>query len=91
MKAQMSRGADFESGNIFNRAKSFLPVVLPLIVNAFNRADQLAMAMESRGFVIGMRRTNYRESRFGKNEVISVVVILVFTGLLALVEVYLRA
>lgn len=90
MKAQMSRGADFESGNVFNRAKSFLPVVLPLIVNAFNRADQLAMAMESRGFVIGMKRTTYRESRFGKNEVVSIIVILAFTGLLSFVEVYLH-
>ena len=87
MKAQMARGADFESGNLFMRAKSFLPVILPLILNAFNRADQLAMAMESRGFILGMKRTSYRVSKFGKNEVIAIVFVALFTILLFFLEV----
>lgn len=60
MKAQISRGADFNAGSIVNRAKSFLPLILPLLLNAFNRADQLAIAMEARGFIVGAKRTPYR-------------------------------
>jgi energy-coupling factor transport system permease protein len=48
MKAQKSRGADFESGNIVARAKSLIPILVPLFVCAFQRANELAMAMESR-------------------------------------------
>ncbi len=66
MKAQMSRGAVFNKGNLMQRAKSFLPLLLPLLLNAFNRADQLAIAMEARGFVIGKERTKYRETRIKK-------------------------
>lgn len=50
MKAQMARGADFESGNIFHRAKSLIPILIPLFVSAFRRADELAVAMEARGY-----------------------------------------
>ncbi|MGB9769857.1 MULTISPECIES: energy-coupling factor transporter transmembrane component T family protein [Caldisericum] len=86
MKAQMARGADFESGNLFVRARSFLPVILPLILNAFNRADQLAMAMESRGFILGMKRTSYRVSKFGKNEALAIIFVLIFTLVLFVLE-----
>ena len=48
MKAQMSRGADFESNNIINRAKNLVPLLIPLFISAFRRADELAMAMEAR-------------------------------------------
>ena len=48
MKAQMARGADFESGNILSRAKNLVPLLVPLFINAFRRADELAMAMEAR-------------------------------------------
>lgn len=91
MKAQMARGADFESGNLFIRAKNFLPVILPLILNAFNRADQLAMAMESRGFILGMKRTSYRISKFGKNELFAIFTVIVLTFALILSEVYFHA
>lgn len=63
-KAQMARGADFESGNIFQRAKSMIPVLVPLFVSAFRRADELAMAMESRCYHGGEGRTRMRELRF---------------------------
>ena len=56
-KAQMARGADFESGNSFQRAKSMIPVLVPLFVSAFRRADELAMAMESRCYHGGEGRT----------------------------------
>lgn len=48
MKAQQARGADFESGNIIQRAKSLIPILVPLFISAFRRADELAMAMEAR-------------------------------------------
>ena len=48
MKAQMARGADFENGNILRRAKNMVPLLVPLFVSAFRRADDLAMAMEAR-------------------------------------------
>ena len=50
MKAQMARGADFESGNLMKKAKSMIPLLVPLFVSAFRRADDLAMAMEARGY-----------------------------------------
>ena len=50
MKAQKSRGANFETGTIIARAKNFLPILVPLFVNSFKRADDLAIAMEARGY-----------------------------------------
>ena len=61
-KAQMARGADFESGNLLARAKAMVPVLVPLFVSAFRRADELAMAMESRCYHGGEGRTRMRET-----------------------------
>lgn len=61
MKAQMARGADFESGNIMNRAKSLVPLLVPLFISAFRRADELAMAMEARCYRGGDNRTRMKE------------------------------
>ncbi len=61
MRAQVSRGADFESGSIFRRAKSLVPLIVPLFVSAFRRADELALAMEARGYRIGAARTRMHE------------------------------
>lgn len=63
MRAQMARGADFESGGIFRRAKSLVPLIVPLFVGAFRRADELAVAMEARAFRVGARRTSLYEAR----------------------------
>ena len=57
MKAQMARGADFESGNIFKRAKSLIPILVPLFISAFRIAQELAMAMEARCYRGGDMRT----------------------------------
>lgn len=61
MRAQLSRGADFESGSIFRKAKSLVPLIVPLFISAFRRADELALAMEARGFRLGARRTCLHE------------------------------
>ena len=64
MKAQMARGADFESGNLLNRAKAMLPLLVPLFVSAFRRADELAMAMEARCYRGGDNRTRMKVLKF---------------------------
>lgn len=61
MKAQMARGADFESGNLWRRAKNMVPLLVPLFVSAFRRADDLAMAMEARCYRGGTGRTRLKE------------------------------
>ena len=60
MKAQMARGADFESGNLVNRAKNLVPLLVPLFISAFRRADELALAMESRCYRGGKGRTRLK-------------------------------
>lgn len=57
MKAQMARGADFESGNLLQRAKNLIPILVPLFISSFRRADELAMAMEARCYRGGEGRT----------------------------------
>lgn len=68
MKAQMARGADFESGNLMNRAKNLVPLLVPLFINAFRRADDLATAMEARCYRGGEGRTKFRELKFTKDD-----------------------
>jgi energy-coupling factor transport system permease protein len=60
IKAQTSRGADFDSGNLINKAKSFIPVLVPLFVSAFRRAEELATAMEARCYRGSEGRTKLR-------------------------------
>ena len=61
IKAQASRGADFDTGNLLERAKSFIPVLIPLFVSAFKRAEDLATAMESRCYRGGVGRTRMKQ------------------------------
>ena len=63
MNAQKARGADFETGSIFQRAKAMLPLLVPLFVSAFRRADELAVAMESRCYHGGVGRTKMKQLR----------------------------
>ena len=64
MKAQAARGAEFDDGGLVRRAKALVPVLVPLTVGAFRRADELAEAMESRGYRGGEGRTRYRGLHF---------------------------
>ena len=68
MKAQMARGADFESGNLLARAKAMVPLLVPLFVSAFRRAGDLAMAMESRCYHGGENRTRLRVLKVTSND-----------------------
>lgn len=85
MKAQASRGADFESGNLIERVKALLPILVPLFLSALKRAEELAMAMEARGYHGGEGRTSLRELKFSKLDAIGLIVpILLFAGVLYL-------
>lgn len=75
MKAQMARGADFESKNMIKRAKSLIPLLVPLFISAFRRADELAMAMESRCYRGGEGRTRMNEICFDQKDYIACAVI----------------
>jgi len=79
MKAQISRGADFESGNIFNRAKNLIPILIPLFINAFRRADELAIAMEAKCYRGGEGRTHYRELKIKKADILTFILTVVIT------------
>lgn len=83
-KAQMARGADFESGHLLQRAKSLIALLIPLFVSAFRRADELALAMESRGFQSGGSRTRLRELKtdFGDWLAFAIGVLFVVAALL---------
>ncbi len=82
MKAQMARGADFESGNIMNRAKSLVPLLVPLFVSAFRRADELAMAMEARCYRGGENRTRMKELKFIKSDFIALSITAIFIAII---------
>jgi energy-coupling factor transport system permease protein len=83
-KAQAARGADFSEGGPLRRMRSLVPVLVPLTVGAFRRADELAEAMESRGYRGGEGRTRYRELRFGKKDALAlaVTVLVLLVGIL---------
>ena len=84
MKAQMARGADFESGNLMARAKAMIPLLVPLFVSAFRRAGDLAMAMEARCYHGGENRTRLRVLRITRNDWISLAAVGVLILLIVL-------
>lgn len=76
MKAQMARGADFESGNIVKKAKAMVPLLVPLFISAFRRANDLAMAMEARCYHGGVGRTKMKPLQYNKTDRISYVILI---------------
>lgn len=81
MSAQKARGADFDSGNLFQRAKALLPILVPLFVSAFRRADELAVAMESRCYHGGEGRTRMNVLKFGRGDGAAAAAFAVLTAL----------
>lgn len=80
MKAQQARGADFESGNIFKRAKNMIPILVPLFIGAFRIAQEMAMAMEARCYRGGAGRTRMNVMKYEKCDFAAAVLILIFVG-----------
>lgn len=74
MKAQKARGADFETGGLVKKAKSLIPLLVPLFISSFRRADELAMAMEARGYRGGAGRTRMKVLKFTYRDTIAFVI-----------------
>ena len=71
MKAQKARGANFETGSIVARAKAMVPLLVPLFVGAFRRAEELALAMDARCYRGGAGRTRMKQLKYGKNDLLA--------------------
>lgn len=82
MKAQMARGADFETGGLMARAKAMVPILVPLFISAFRRADELALAMEARCYRGGESRTRMKQLRLENRDVIAMLVTFGFCALI---------
>jgi energy-coupling factor transport system permease protein len=80
MKAQTARGADFESGNLFRRAKGLIPLLVPLFVSAFRIAADLAMAMEARCYRGGKGRTRMNGMAFTGLDALAFLILAVYFG-----------
>lgn len=81
MKAQMARGADFESKNLVKKARSLIPILVPLFISSFRRAEDLAMAMEARCYRGGEGRTRMKELRYKAGDVKAYLVFGAFAAL----------
>ena len=81
MKAQQARGADFESGNLIQRVKNMIPILIPLFVGSFRIAQDLALAMEARCYHGGVGRTRMKEIVFSRRDGVVGVLLAVFLGI----------
>ncbi len=82
IRAQKARGADFDTGGLVKRAKAFVPILIPLLVGGFRRADELANAMNSRCYEGATKRTRMRKMRLGwRDAVASVIVVVLFAAI----------
>ena len=81
MKAQKARGADFESGNVVKKAKSLIPLLVPLFISSFRRADELAMAMEARCYRGGEGRTRMKVLKLTYRDSLGTVATFIFIGI----------
>lgn len=84
IKAQQARGADFESGNIVQRAKSLIPILIPLFVSSFRIAQDLAMAMEARCYHGGDGRTRMNEIKFHRGDAVAALLLIAFLAVIIL-------
>lgn len=82
IKSQQARGADFESGNLLQRAKSLIPILIPLFISSFRIAQELALAMESRCYHGGKGRTRMNEIRFHRGDAVSAVLMVLFLAVI---------
>ncbi len=78
MKAQMARGADFESGGVIRRARALVPLLVPLFVSAFRRAGDLAMAMEARCYHGGDGRTKLKPLRYARRDFLAYLLLVAY-------------
>ena len=86
LKAQEARGADYNTKGLTNKAKAFLPLIVPLFINAFKRADELAVAMEARGYRIGAPRGKLKPLKFSSADYLAMLFTALFTVLLLILK-----
>ncbi len=82
--AQKARGADFDTGSVFRRAKALIPVLIPLFVGAFRRADELALALDARCYNATPNRTRYKLLKFGRADLVATLTFFTFAAVLLL-------
>ena len=85
MKAQIARGADLESGNMIQKAKSMIPILVPLFVSAFRRANDLAMAMEARCYRGGEGRTKMKPLKYHKEDTMAYITVIAYVILVVVI------
>ncbi len=90
MSAQKARGADFTSGGLIKRAKAIIPILIPLFISAFRRADELAIAMECRCYHGGEGRTRMNTLHFSLRDLLSVAVMVLIGGAVVILNIYTR-
>lgn len=88
ISAQKARGADFESGNIFKRIKAIVPILIPLLISAFRRADELGDAMDARCYSSSKNRTKYKKLKFAWRDLAAVFAIAVLIAGVVLFNIY---
>lgn len=89
MNAQRARGVEFDEGSFIDRIKAMIPILIPLFVSAFNRADEMAIAMEARGYRGGEGRTKYRQLQYSRIDLYTVGAFLALTLLLVAIRILL--
>ena len=87
MKAQMARGADFDSGKLIEKAKAMIPLLVPLFVSAFRRANDLALAMEARCYHGAEGRTHMKPLKYEPRDMRAYAVMIIFIGIMIFVRV----
>lgn len=86
MNAQRARGVDFGEGNIMQKVKLIIPILIPLFASSFKRADALAIAMEARGYQGGDNRSRYRQLRWKKADSIAILSLFLLGAILFLLK-----
>ncbi|MDR0817890.1 MAG: energy-coupling factor transporter transmembrane protein EcfT [Clostridiales Family XIII bacterium] len=90
MKAQQARGADFESGSLFRRAKALIPLLVPLFIGAFRIAQDLAMAMEARCYRGGEGRTKLNPLKYKRRDFVATVVVIAYLAVIILERIFIH-
>jgi energy-coupling factor transport system permease protein len=90
MKAQQARGADFETGGLIRRVRAMVPLLVPLFVSAFRRANDLAMAMEARCYRGGEGRTQMKPLRYEQRDYIAYILLLGYFAAAVVMRIFLH-
>ena len=90
MKAQTARGADFETGGLIKKAKAMVPLLIPLFVSAFRRANDLAEAMEARCYHGDANRTKLHPLKYSKADLVAYLVLLLYLGAMICIAVFVK-